>query len=268
MPDHLHIVAVALDPDLELRKLRAVIGVARRRAGGSPYWRPPPAPHVIPDTKHLLRQIRYVALNPCREGLVNDPLAWPWSTYRGTLGAELNPWISAKRLFDAIGWGGDSLENRQGFHSYVSADPSVDVRGSPFPCEAKQTIISRFPLEHIMAASIAATPLAGVRGLRRRTFVALAHDQGWHDHVQLARAAGIQGDSASRISREVPRKAFRAAAICLGDDRLLTGYLSAASRNVLALWTNAAPLSPKDVVRAHPRLRASAETSEMASKRA
>ena len=33
---------------------------------------------------YLLEAIRYLVLNPVRAAMVQDPSAWPWSSYRST----------------------------------------------------------------------------------------------------------------------------------------------------------------------------------------
>ncbi len=40
----------------------------------------------LEDDVSLLGTCRYVLLNPVRAALVRDPAAWPWSTYRATVG--------------------------------------------------------------------------------------------------------------------------------------------------------------------------------------
>ena len=40
----------------------------------------------IDDDESLLGTCRYVLLNPVRGGLVHDPAAWRWSSYRATVG--------------------------------------------------------------------------------------------------------------------------------------------------------------------------------------
>jgi putative transposase len=42
----------------------------------------------IKDDKHLLGTYRYIARNPVDAGLVDDPLAWPWSSTRAHAGIE------------------------------------------------------------------------------------------------------------------------------------------------------------------------------------
>ena len=37
------------------------------------------------------RDERYVHLNPCRDGLVRDPLGWAFSTHRDAVGLAIDP---------------------------------------------------------------------------------------------------------------------------------------------------------------------------------
>jgi REP element-mobilizing transposase RayT len=41
---------------------------------------------LVRDDRHLLKAIRYVALNPVRAGMVATPESWPWSTYAQLIG--------------------------------------------------------------------------------------------------------------------------------------------------------------------------------------
>ena len=42
--------------------------------------------------------VEYIHLNPVRDGLVDQPLAWQWSTARDLVGAVADPWVSLDRL--------------------------------------------------------------------------------------------------------------------------------------------------------------------------
>ena len=110
MPNHIHVLSPSECPDAAQRRLRDVLGgFTRHQHPGSavPVWVPPPIPTTIPDRRHLARQVRYVALNPCRAGLAPDPLTWPWSTHRDVIGAISHPWVPAERL-----WGSASSPQR------------------------------------------------------------------------------------------------------------------------------------------------------------
>lgn len=46
---------------------------------------------LVQKTSHLLEVCRYVALNPVRAGIVDNPEDWRWSSYRATTGLETEP---------------------------------------------------------------------------------------------------------------------------------------------------------------------------------
>jgi hypothetical protein len=92
-------------------------------------WAKVPEPILIPDRHHLLRQIRYVHLNPCRAGLAPDPLSWEWSTHRDFTGCVINPWPSITRLATELKVDRHRFGNW--FHAYASKDPSVAIAGTP-----------------------------------------------------------------------------------------------------------------------------------------
>lgn len=124
MPDHIHIVGPSSD---EAGRLCSVMsGYARwldhARGGhdGALLWAPAPPAAFLADEQKQWRNIRYVHLNPCRNGLTNDPLVWPLSTHRDWLG-----------LSDRVVEAASSM--KESFHSYVSSDSSVAVNGTPLP---------------------------------------------------------------------------------------------------------------------------------------
>jgi len=120
MPNHPHVVA----PDDRARqRLSAVMsGYARwrahHRAQDGACWQPQPRAEPIPDAAHQRRTVRYVLLNPCRGGLVVDPLAWPLSLHR-----------------DLVGLGDPAWRTREpeALHRYVSSDPTASVIGTELP---------------------------------------------------------------------------------------------------------------------------------------
>ena len=129
MPDHVHLVLDA-EPQLAARTLGRLLAAARRYRPAQAWCRVP-EPSTIADARHLQRHIRYVHLNPCRSGLATDPLAWPWSTHRGLVGAEANPWVAPAAL--AQRFRRETSDFGRWFHAYVSSDPSVSVSGSAYP---------------------------------------------------------------------------------------------------------------------------------------
>jgi hypothetical protein len=227
LPNHLHIVSDEPDPDAARRRLAAVLsGVARHPpcATGSRVWAEVPPPRPIPDVRHLARHVRYLALNPCRSGLVRDPLSWLWSTHRDVIGAVADPWASAERLAAAL------RRPRRGFeaahHAYVSGDPSTCVTGTPFPQPVAATDSPSLPLETIRLATAAAlrVPLDAVRRrtTARRLFVQLAWHQGWRNTRLLARECQATRQAIRGLLRQ-PDPGLTAARLCLADARLRHG---------------------------------------------
>ncbi len=121
MPDHVHLLLPHGEGLGRLRDVMSAFARWRRQHRGEPSgstWERAPEPEFVPPDKEL-RVLRYVHLNPCRKGLVDDPLAWPLSTHRELVGlvpgsAEPHPrprWL----------------------HTYVSSDPTVSVEGTTLP---------------------------------------------------------------------------------------------------------------------------------------
>lgn len=163
--------------------------------------------------------MRYVHLNPCRAGLASDPLSWPWSTHRGLIGAELDPWVTTEALAGALGRPARGLG--EWLHGYISGDSTVAVEGTELPAPARPTNLPGALLSTVRAAALSATPWSPP-WRRRQLVVELARHQGWTDAELIARAAGFCARSARRCcAADRDRVAERAAALCLGDPRLL-----------------------------------------------
>jgi len=162
-------------------------------------------------------------LNPCRDGLVRDPLAWPWSTHRDAVGAVAEPWVTAATLAREL------ARPRNGFegwlHRYVSADPSVAVTGTPFPVVAPASRLTTFPLLDIARAAAAATRAQPADicwpGATRDLFLRLAARDGWRDAARLAVACDMTPHGVRKNLRKKGVPGLDAAALSLGDPRLL-----------------------------------------------
>lgn len=121
MPDPLHLLH-SRDVHRELGLALCAYARHRNHVRGTrgSVWRPQPPPDRVVGRVKERRSVRYVHLNPCRAGLVSDPLAWPWSTHRDRLGLTVSPRVRVSR-------------DPEGFHAYVSSDPTVSVTGTPLP---------------------------------------------------------------------------------------------------------------------------------------
>jgi REP element-mobilizing transposase RayT len=129
MPDHLHLAIEAVDLGVAVRSLRDRVQALARRFRRGALWEELKEPEAIPNAQHLLRTIRYIHLNPCRRGLVRDPLEWEWSTHLDVLGAVAPAWVDLRRIEGLMRFGRTPWRER--FHAYVSGDPSVQVAGTP-----------------------------------------------------------------------------------------------------------------------------------------
>jgi hypothetical protein len=181
-----------------------------------------PQPRVIEDVHALARQVRYVALNPCRDRLSRCPLDWPWTTHRDIVGAIVDPWVTAERLADTLWWPSENFAEEH--HAYVSGDPSANVAGTPFPAPAEPTLLAELPLRVIgdAVAAVMRTPVAAIqkRGSARALFIALAREHGWDSMSSLARACGCTPRTIRNHHEGVDPTSLRAARLALGDARL------------------------------------------------
>ncbi len=216
MPNHLHQIEDAPDVEAARRSLASRLAAFARKHGYGHLWQPLPDPQPIADLKHLARQIRYVHLNPCRGGLVPDPLCWPWSTHRGAIGAAYDPWVGKERVAAV-------LKRRpyrfaEWFHGYVSSDPDVAIDGTPLPVPARSSSVTDLPLGAVIEAARAAAP----RDNRafRRIAVALARDQGWRDATQLASALDVTPSTVRRLAQQPDPRLLHLGRLYLGDARL------------------------------------------------
>ncbi len=224
MPDHIHLLIIALAAGLARGRLsRCLAGFSWGR--GRHLWQEIPEPELVRGRKKMRRTWRYIALNPCREGLADDPLAWTWSTYRDAMGAAVDPWITLAAL--RSGCRDPLFASPPRVQAYVSADPSVDVAGTPLPIAPEPSAIPSCSLDAVAAAVAGALRTPWIEALRmpqgRRLFVALAQRQGWHDAAHLAQVLGVRKRTIRTLRNQSPG-GLEAAALCLGDPRLRRGF--------------------------------------------
>jgi hypothetical protein len=210
------------DPDAAAQRLTRLFGQFSRRFGQGRAIISVPPPRPIETRQKLARDARYIALNPCRRRLCDDPLRWELSTYRDVVGAIADPWVTAEGLASALGRSTHRFAER--FHRYVSSDPHVRVQGTPFPVPALATAFPREPLQSIAAATVAANRSSfeqlAHRGPTRTLFVQLALDQGWTDRPQLARICRCTPRTIRNLASTPRIDLLAAGRLCLGDPRL------------------------------------------------
>jgi REP element-mobilizing transposase RayT len=82
----------------------------------------------IDSERYLLEAVRYTVLNPVRAGMVEEPSAWRWSSYRATAGLSSVPtWLDIQAIldrFDPNDWGRATSEYR----AFVARSrPELDI---------------------------------------------------------------------------------------------------------------------------------------------
>ena len=121
MPDHLHLLAQARVEEPLAHALRAYALWRNHRCGRSGSVVIPGGPPTVAEGwVKQRRDLRYIALNPCRARLVSDPLAWPMNSHRDAMGL-------------AVPLARPPVDDPEGLHAYVSADPHVHVQGTELP---------------------------------------------------------------------------------------------------------------------------------------
>ena len=187
MPNHVHLqhrqdLRVPLAQALRghSRSLNAAQGLRGNRI------EPLPAAHFAADAQKRRRETRYIHLNPCRARLVDDPLAWPWSTYRDAVGLALRP-VRARH------------PDPERLHAYTSSDPSVNTDGSGLPARSGQD-----PTLHELRAAVSGytrTPLLRLddRGAPRRLLLQSARALVPLSTSELARQLGTSPSTLRRL---------------------------------------------------------------------
>ena len=188
MPDHVHVVH---ERDVKRELGRALSGHAQwlnaRHGTSGPLLRRSPDPHPIIGEKKLRRQIRYVHLNPCRAGLVADPISWPFSTHLDAVGLAADPVLQRH-------------PNPARFHAYVSADPTVHVSGSELPVAPGHLVDLPSVLRAVsLSTRTPAVDVLGRRGPARTLFLGCARALTARNATEIARFSGVAVSTAWRV---------------------------------------------------------------------
>ena len=77
---------------------------------------------LVESTFDLLEVVRYVALNPVRAGLCNDPAEWPWGSYRAFAG-ERKPAPYLTRDWILAQFARDQARAQESFRNFIHEAP-------------------------------------------------------------------------------------------------------------------------------------------------
>lgn len=188
MPDHLHLVTPRFDAsDWGVVARGYVRWRNRRHACSGKLFFPYTPPRPVPDRQHLDRLHRYVLLNPCRGGLVQDPLEWPFSTHRDRVGYALPGAVAA-------------VADPAGFHRHISSDATTDPTGTSLPEPSGELLAPGVAQIARAVSSLTRTPAARLRarGPARTFLIRALRVLTPLSAGQIADALGL---SASAVSR-------------------------------------------------------------------
>ncbi|MFH1462894.1 MAG: hypothetical protein ABIO70_00705 [Pseudomonadota bacterium] len=208
MPDHLHLLADRCD---ERAFIGALSGYARwrahRRGGAGGLWLPHPPPVSPGGRLHLQRTLRYILLNPCREGLADDPLAWSLSSHRDCVGLAWPPAVRPAPQPDR-------------FHHYVSADAKVDPAGTTLPLPRPDAGAPGWAALQAAASAVTRTPADSLSepGHGRQLLIAAARSLGGLSVLQIAARLGLSRFPVHREPSVGPDQLALVARV-LGDPR-------------------------------------------------
>jgi REP element-mobilizing transposase RayT len=229
MPNHLHLMVASSDAVATSGRISSLLrAFTRRFHPGKPLWRKVPTPKPIPNEFHLRRDVRYIHLNPCREGLAKDPATWEWSTHRDLIGSVHPTWLDTATLARVFGCAPGKLAEEA--HRYISSDPSVATQGTPLPRRIRAPLVVPMPrlLEAVLAAARepALVQRRGGRNVRKIT-AHLAKRIGLASPEALGTLIGVHPRTAKRLVatplNPLEEATLQAANLNLSDPRLQKG---------------------------------------------
>jgi REP element-mobilizing transposase RayT len=167
---------------------------------------------------YLLELARYVVLNPVRAGMVGDPGAWPWSSYRAMTGAAAAPtWLAADGLLARFASDrADAARRYQGFVAEGVGGPSIwaEFNRQVFLGDDRFVVrmqaLGRGGAGGSSAIAVPkiqrrapAPPLdeIGRRHRDRDAAIAAAHATGAYGYQKIAEAFGVHFTTVGRIVR-------------------------------------------------------------------
>lgn len=170
---------------------------------------------LVEKDNHLLELARYVVLNPVREGLVERPEDWEWSSYRATVG--LAPCPTFLTIDDLLGFFGSNRSTaRRRFRTFIEQSiesgagcepPSPPVLGSKAFAEASRRLAPRIsdsseiPMRERHFTRPSLEEMFGVFVSRsdRNRLIVEAHCSHGYSMKEIADASGLHRSTISRI---------------------------------------------------------------------
>ncbi|MDP2185605.1 MAG: transposase [Xanthomonadales bacterium] len=222
MGNHYHLVIETPDKNLSkgMRQLNGVYTqMSNRRHGRVGHLFQGRYKAVLVDADSYLRELtRYVVLNPVRAGMVAEPAAWRWSSYRATVGMdELPPWLVVDGLlaqfgthrtqavqryaaFVAEGIGGESIWRHLNRQVFLGDDAFVTrMQNAPAALESAKADVN-IPRAHRRPPAPPLANIAAAHTSREAAMIA-AHASGEYSYQQIAEFFGVHFTTVGRLVR-------------------------------------------------------------------
>lgn len=172
---------------------------------------------LVDSDAYLLELSRYVVLNPVRAGMVKTVAAWPWSSYRASVGLEPpTSWLSVDAVLSQFAKRRSLAQQRyaQFVAEGVKADsPWLHLKNQVFLGDEQfvkqmQTHLQTMQQDDVQIPQThrRAPPktLAEIEHSTtdRNTAIAMAHQTGAYSYPQIAAHFGVHFTTVGRIVRE------------------------------------------------------------------
>lgn len=172
---------------------------------------------VVDRDSYLLELVRYVVLNPVRAGMVSNPEAWPWSSYRAMVGVVSSPpWLTADGVLVQF------APNREQAHRRFAGFVADGIgKEGPWRALHGQTYLGDVDFvervqEHVEARvradiqipevqrRVPARPLVEIakEELTREAAIVAAYTTGAYSYQEIAEYFGIHFTTVGRIVRK------------------------------------------------------------------
>ena len=108
LPGQVQLVGTPLQPEAVAQVMQAVgrryvRQFNRRHVRSGTLWEGRYRASIIQPDRYLLASLRLLELEPLRAGLVNAPVAYPWSSHRHHLGLTADPLVSPHNAYWSLG---------------------------------------------------------------------------------------------------------------------------------------------------------------------
>jgi putative transposase len=168
MPTHVHLIVTPAAGEALSRAMRGLnlayaLSYQKRYRYQGHLWRGRFTSLPLDPESDLLEHGRYVELHPVRSGLVADPAAYAWSSYRVYADGVVSPLVEPHERYHLLG--ADALQRREHYRRFIleglraqPLDPRLPLggrrRGRPRklqPATGEQAHVRVFPLGAVLS---------------------------------------------------------------------------------------------------------------------